>query len=146
MKTKRLGPASALVKGTLWVTGGYSGATTDSTEFIHPNGTVAIGPTLPTARDSHCMINLHDKRVMILGGNPPSNKKSVLIFNPADESFTNGPTLLYGRSNPACTLFLSPLHDNRPVVLVAGGYGQATAEVYDYTNGNAWEESRHICL
>merc|ERR1719228_3046540 len=87
------------------------------------------------------MINLHDKKVMILGGSSSSNEKSVVIFNPEDESFTNGPTLLYERDGAACTLFLSPLHDNRPVVLVAGGSFQATAEVYDYTNGNAaWEE------
>merc|ERR1711976_936432 len=37
-------------------------------------------------------------------------------------------------------LFLSPLHNNRPVVLIAGGYGQSTAEVLDYTYANSWEK------
>ena len=37
------------------------------------------------------------------------------------------------------------MHDNRPVVLAVGGLGQATAEVYDYTQPNAeWQESKHI--
>jgi len=137
-ETKRYASASALVKGTLWVTGGSPDVA--STEFIHGNGTITTGPSLPTARSSHCMITLHDKRVMILGGFSNSNLKSVVIFNPADESFTNGPTLLYKRYHAACTLFLSALHDNRPVVLVAGGSDQATAELFDYTNGDAWEE------
>jgi hypothetical protein len=50
----------------------------------------------------------------------------------------------YKRDNPACTLFHSALHNGRPVVLAAGGYGQATAEVYDYTNSNQWETSIHL--
>ena len=43
------------------------------------------------------------------------------------------------------TLFNSPLHGDRPVVLVAGGGGQ-WAEVFDYTNANAWEESKIFIL
>ena len=36
-----------------------------------------------------------------------------------------------------CAVFKSVLHENREVVLAVGGYGQATAEVYDYTQTNA---------
>ena len=35
-------------------------------------------------------------------------------------------------------------YENRPVVLVAGGYNQATAEVYDYTRSDLWEESMSL--
>ena len=121
---------------------------TATTELIYPNGTVTSGPTLPAAagRYGHCMVNLNDGRIGILGGRGPIDYKKVMIFNPADNTFTDGPTLLYNRYSAGCTIFHSPLHDNRPVIMIAGGLDQATAEVYDYTNGNAWEESRHICL
>ena len=52
----------------------------------------------------------------------------------------------YDRYYAACTLFNSPLHQNRPVILVSGGGGQ-TAEVLDYTTNNHWEESKYtVCV
>jgi len=140
MTSKRSYSASALIKEALWVTGGYDGSNfLASSELIYPNGTVTSGPNLPAARFGHCMVNLHDGKVMILGGTS-GTPRYPLIFDPADNSFTNGPSLLYDRSYAGCSLFLSPLHDNRPVVLAAGGQEQATAEVLDYTNANSWEE------
>ena len=82
---------------------------------------------------------------MILGG----SQSSVLIFNPEDNTFTTGPSLLYQRYYAGCTLFMSPMHQNRPVVLAVGGHGQSNAEVLDYTITNAaWEESKlaHLYL
>ena len=44
--------------------------------------------------------------------------------------------------NSACALFKSNLHENRMVVLVAGGYTN-TAEILDYSLDNAqWEPSK----
>ena len=40
---------------------------TDKTFFIHLNGTVEVGPALPTVLAEHCAISLHDGNVMILG-------------------------------------------------------------------------------
>ena len=42
-----------------------------------------------------------------------------------------------------CEFFLSPLHGNRPVVLVAGGYAETTAEIFDYTQSNSWEKGQY---
>ena len=81
-------------------------------------------------------------RVMIMGGWPRYNRKTVLTYDPTDETFTTQPSLIYERIHAACTLFLSPLHNNRPVVVMAGGSRQVTAEIYDYTKSNAWEESK----
>ena len=50
----------------------------------------------------------------------------------------------HDRYNAACTLFNSPLHQNRPVILVSGGYDQTSAEVFDYTASDHWEESKYI--
>ena len=125
----------------LWVTGGESGSDLDSTELIHPNGTVTNGPSLPAGRQGHCMVNLPDGRILIIGAESPSSlSKNVLFFDPVDNSFTPGPSVLFDSAHAACTLFYSPLHGNRPVVFVA----KQTAEIYDYTKTNAWEQSKYI--
>ena len=93
------------------------------------------------AREQHCMVTLDDGKVMILGGDHYTYKR-VWLFNPQTSTFTNGSDLLYERDYAGCTVFKSPLHDNRPIVLAAGGRNQATAEVLDYTKTNAWEESK----
>ena len=145
MSQKRREPASALLNGALWVTGGqnYNPPTDNdlaSTELIHPDGTVTNGPSLPAARQGHCMVNLPDGRILIIGAeNPSSLRKNVLFFDPVDDSFTPGPSLLFDSAHAACTLFYSPLHGNRPVVFVA----KQTAEIYDYTKTNAWEQSKY---
>ena len=49
------------------------------------------------------------------------------------------------RVSHACTIFYSPAHDGRSVVIVAGGSGNSenTAEIWDYTNeGSTWKESK----
>ena len=143
MKHKKCFAASVVMNGVLMVTGGYDGSFLAATEFIYPNGTVGSGPNLPTPREGHCMVTLPDGKVMILGGYYPSLRKSVSIFNPADNSFTRGPTMRYDRGNAACTSFNSPMHSNRLVILVTGGSGQRTAEVLDYTSSDQWEQSKN---
>ena len=94
---------------------------------------------------------------MILGGYPYQNElitdtekyRRVHIFDGSANSFTDGPFMLFDRSYAACTLFYSQKHGNRPVILAAGGAGDSiigdskTAEVFDYTVSNSWEESKH---
>ena len=38
-----------------------------STEFIYKSGSVIQGPNLPLPRHGHCMVKLHDGKIMILG-------------------------------------------------------------------------------
>ena len=95
-------------------------------------------------RGKHCMVTLDDGKVMILGSSWYYHHKRVSIFDPQSNTFMNGSDLLYDRENSGCATFVSPLHDNRPVVLSAGGQGQSTAEVLDYTKTNVWEESKCI--
>ena len=91
-------------------------------------------------------MTLHDGKVMIIGGVGSSiSLKTILIFSPNNNSFAQGPSMIHTRFHFACTLFYSPMHDNRPVVLSAGGSSQSTAEVLDYTTANAvWQESKLI--
>ena len=138
LKTKRYDSPIAPMNGGLWLTGGYDGASAlSSTELVYPNGTVLYGPNLPAPRQGHCVVTLHNGLVMIIGGWP--DHKSVITFDPVNNSFDTGPpSTNYDRKRSACTLFYSPMHDNRPVVLTAGGYGQTTSEIYDYTIASSW--------
>ena len=54
------------------------------------------------------MVALDNGKIMILGGSrsPRSqNFRDVLIFDPKDNTFTPGPTLLFEREDAGCTLF-----------------------------------------
>jgi len=147
MKSKRSWHASTVVKNALFITGGWDGSSDlATTEYIYANGTVQSGPNLPVARYGHCSVTLHDGKVMILGAErPKSLRRNVIIMNPADNSIATGPSMKYERDSAACTLFHSPLHNGRPVVLAAGG-SQATAEVYDYTYAKEWQTSMHLII
>ena len=148
MKSKRSSHASTVVNNALFITGGHDGSSRlATTEYIYANGTFQSGPNLPEARSGHCSVTLHDGRVMILGAWRPSSLwRNVIIMDPADNSFATGPSLNNKRQWAACTLFYSPLHNGRPVVLAAGGRNQATAEVYDYTIANQWQTSMHLII
>ena len=118
----------------------------DSTEYVFPNGTVSSGPNLPTNRHGHCLVKLNDGKIMIIGGSGRAGYKSVIIFDPVMKSFTNGPSLKYDFYYGACILMESAMHGNRHVVLAAGGNGYITAQVCDYTQSQAWQESKNFCL
>ena len=144
--------ASVVIDNSLWVTGGGYQAgngldTFKSTEFVHGNGTVTMGPDLPTPRYGHCIVTLHDGKVMIIGGDP--TYQDVLVFDQSNNGFTTGPSTLEQRYIFACTIFNSPLHGNRPIVLAAGHSGSSvdqTAEIYDYTITNEWEKSMYLFI
>ena len=81
MTSRRYYHAASVIQDALFITGGnYMG----STEFIHANGTVTSGPNLPVARHGHCMVTLHDSKVIIIGASSPSSLyKNVLVYDPA---------------------------------------------------------------
>ena len=71
-----------------------------------------------------------------------SFRKSVLMFDPSDNSFTTGPELAYELRSGTCTIFNSPAHENRPVVFAGGR--DVKVQLLDYTLGNTWEFSKYI--
>ena len=156
MSKQRADFASVALKGALWVTGGntkmdekgsHARSHDKSTEFVYLNGSVSQGPDLPTARDDHCMVTLPDDRIMILGSDGGmTNPNSVVVYDPEAKEFLNASPMLYARDGAGCVLIYSPLHGNRPVVLVAGGKDMATAEILDYTYTNSWEESKEYLI
>ena len=86
---------------------------------------------------------------LISGGSMDYRISSSVLHYQTNKIY-NGPiyeTLMrYKRSIHACTIFKSPLHDKRPVAIVAGGYGSPkTAEILDFTqDGSTWQESKLI--
>lgn len=146
MTARRGTLAATVIKDKLFISGGYDDSgPLASTEFIHADGTVTNGPDLPATRYGHCMVTLHDSKVIIIGAWASSSLfKNVLVFDPAENSYTTGPSMNSERRLSACTLFHSDLHNGRPVVLSAGGYKQATAELYDYTYSTQWETSINL--
>ena len=81
---------------------------------------------------------------------------TVLKFNSIE--LNNNPvemeSMLYSRQTHACTIFKSALHDNRPIIIVAGSYdyfdrskSSNIAEVLDFTQeGTSWQESNLIFI
>ena len=145
----RVAASSVELDDNLWITGGVGNSDLKTTEFIYPSGKVMKGPDLPVKTMGHCMIKLHDGKIMILGGNFrfDDDGKQVLIYDPkSNYSLLKGPPLLYGIQFASCTVFNSPMHNQRPVVLVTGGMNRyksgkpiSTSQIFDYTYRNLWE-------
>ena len=86
---------------------------------------------------------------MISGGRLESGRtSSVLLYetNNINNGHVNVASMTYARDSHACTIFKSPLHDGRPVAIVAGGWGSPiTAEILDFTeDGSTWKKSKLI--
>ena len=159
MTTKRSYTTSVSLNGNLLVMGGCKSTSfgcspfppggnqsrLSSTEYVSSDRYAPQpGPNLPSSRHAHCAVKLSTGQVMLLGGWP--ERKSVITFDPHTKIFnTSLPSLKFDREHFGCALFNSPLHDNREVVLAIGGWGQATAEVLDYTQPNTeWIESNYF--
>ena len=90
------------------------------------------------------MMKLPSGKLLITGGEEPESVgKKVLEFDPATNSYDEMPPLTTERSEHACAVFQSPQHEGRYVALAAGGGGEATAEILDYSQPNAkWIPSK----
>ena len=84
MKSRRYEHAATVINDSLFISGGSDGSNLASTEFIHADGSVTSGPNLPVARHGHCMVTLHDSKVIIIGASSTSSLyKNVLVYDPA---------------------------------------------------------------
>lgn len=138
---------ATLNNGTvLWVTGGYEAKFKDqkTTEFVYFNGTVRPGPNLPESRARHCIVHLKDdKKVLIIGGYG-TVAKSTLMVDLTNFKMTNGPDTFHERYAFGCTVFNSPRHGKRQVVMVAGPDDTIGTEIWDYTKSNRWEKCKFV--
>ena len=147
MTAKRSTSASVQLKNQLFVMGGFIGdnKALSSTEYISPIKFLSKpGPDLPSTQYRHCAVRLKSGKVMIIGGLPAENAKTVTVFDPDENTFDQSlPSMIHQRWNFGCAVFNSAMHENRSIILAAGGLNLETAEVYDYTQPNAtWIESK----
>ena len=117
-----------------------------STELLSSSGSVIAGRDLPEARRSHCMLAINN-HVLVIGGVSSSDiGRSVIIFDSSNDfSHEEGASMIYKRFDHACSTMVSAAHGGRTVAVVAGGDGQDTAEILDYTiPGSTWQLSEYL--
>ena len=147
MTANRSNSASVAINGSLFITGGKDENKDNlaSTEYVHMDGVVSPGPDLPAPRSRHCMVTLPSGKVMIIGGYDYGNLRSVMVLDPDTNKFESLPSLIHKRNGLGCAVFNSPLHEFRPIVLVASGNFDSIPEIYDFTLPNSkWTESKIV--
>ena len=105
------------------------------------------GVDLPSGRWAHCMVDLRDGRVILIGGYP--TYKEAFFYHLSNRSSTRAPYLNEDRWDHACTLFQSVKHNNRSILLVAGGfksgYKLTSVQILDFTvPGAIWQTSEIV--
>ena len=136
----------------LWIFGGNGGnGILDTSEFLHADGTVSVGPNLLKSESSHCAVQLINSdgtpgNVLYMGGFDFSQaSKKVNLYDDSTGTITEDhSTMLFGHAFFSCTIFYSPKHEGRPVVFAGpGGFDDHRAELLDYTMTTTWEESKY---
>ena len=127
MSVGRLHAASIVVnENTLWVTGGYSGL---STEYVSVTGTL-LGPDLPQALDGHAMVAINSTCSMVIGGwkfanlqifSGPYTYASTFFYDRNEGEWVTGPSLMESRASHAAGIVTDEETDEE-FVIVTGGY------------------------
>ena len=139
-----------LNENQLWIIGGQG---RQSSDIIYTNGTAISGPKMPYENFMwNCITKLHNGTILFVGGF--ENRKTTILYELSSESFRYGPDMIFARQGPGCTLFYSPLHNGRPVIIVTGGMfgnrvsgnGEDKTEIWDYTKTNKWLQSKLIFI
>ena len=128
----------------------YSIDFSKSSEYVSTDGPVVKGPDLivkesefPAEFFNHCMVELKNGSIMIMGAKYYHNK--TFLFNPNTKEFIRFHDMLRAREFAGCALFNSPKHGDRSVVAIGGGENkEATIEILDYTKEDStWEISKN---
>jgi hypothetical protein len=148
-KTKSLTPyrsyAASVVwnSTTLWMTGGWVGIWTKSTEFVQLTGTTP-GPDLPLEVYDHCLVSLNDTTVLLIGGvlQSGTTSKATFYYDTDHKTWTDGPSLILGRNGHSCALFKShTVHGHTDTVIVTGGNNLASTELLNLDSNN-WQSGK----
>ena len=151
MNEKRYFPAVVKINSTtFWILGGKyksslnnSHVFLDSTEFISEGQTNGVpGPKLPYAMSRMCAVKVSEEEIFLIGGwNGSSARNEVWIFNPQNGFESKpGPSLNLKRYYHSCSTMR---HGGKTVIVVAGGYGLDSFEIYDPIENN-WHLGKEI--
>ncbi len=132
---------------TLWITGGQGpsgGPNLESTEYVTLEGSTP-GPDLPNPTYGHCLIQVDESTVMLVGG--VDQEASVYTCTiPGCSSWTQAPSLLKGRYFASCGTIRDSTDGSRMAV-VAGGYSATlsarldSVEFMDLDSMDSWTDS-----
>ncbi len=119
--------ASAVVgdRKFLWVTGGWAPGARAETAFI-TGGSRVDGPTLPIPLHHHCMVEIEENKIMVVGGHTgKEGSADAFIYDLTDLGSpkleeTPRPKLTTSKWGFGCGL-TTDYKTGAPVVLVAGG-------------------------
>jgi len=148
MDTPRYGSASVSIDDGILVTGGYDDethGTLKTSEIIFLNGTVKQGKPLPEPREGHCLVE-YQGQIISTGGYDRNgySTSTVWSFNNHEEfTMTKKPSMIHRRTQHACGIVHSSLHDGRPLLVIAGGYGGWGSDKSEYldfsVSGSQWQ-------
>lgn len=140
------GGSLVLNNSILWITGGTNlKGVLKSTEYIDSSGQVWPGPDLPERMDEHCSVSLNSTHSMLISGEAYDSGKVTYVFDHTSDSWSKGPALKQGRFRFGCAKFKSEAHDNREVIVAAGGYAESngypfdSVEILDFTITDEWQ-------
>jgi len=146
MDTPRSSSSSIQIPGGIFVTGGHDGSYNilKTSELIHINGTVKQGKLLPEPISGHCMVEYQGEIISTGGedGNYDDTSDVWSFNNHVEFTLTNKPSMKHARHHHACGIVHSIQHEDRPLLVVAGGYGNGIdkSEYWDFTlPGSQWQ-------
>ena len=127
---------------TLWILGGYffQNYKTNTSEFVRLDSTVGIpGPPLPYGVKEFCAVKYSTDKIFVIGGRDKSLSflNKVLIFNPNNFNYTEGPNLITPRAFHTCSL-MSNGHQSKIVVAQ-----NEEVEIFDPVLNN-WIQGKEI--
>ena len=122
------------------------------TEFIGFDGQRYLGPDLPLALGSHCVIKINPNTVLLSGGatSPYSTTSKTFFFDIPPETWTEGPAMNKRRKQHSCVIL-----EDINYVFVLGGRGDdsfselASVEVLSlksFPNQLSWIEPENLML
>ena len=117
--------AIAEVNDKIWRTGGISqGEAIKTTFFLLPNFTWIKGPELPEKKESHTMVRISDREVLLLGGNlkgfARESANGVWLYNDEYESFDIRKDFELGAHPSAAMTYIKDMAKEVILILVKG--------------------------
>ena len=143
--TARLGAAtgSVIINNKLVLAGGYNGNYLATIEVVAPNEESETLPiSLPVGMYGSCIVPWDTNTFMIIGGWDGSRRRQTHFVNMANNTVTNGPSLLKARSGFACH---SMNINGEEYIIVAGGSGATKSTEYlrKANYGSGWQKSKN---
>ena len=134
----------------LWVVGGFEKVDLSTTEFVYADKAAVAGPTLDFPIAHHCMVQVADNAIYLVGGKQGGEMSSqVWVVDPTDGfKVKQGPSLREKRYFHSCAV-MEDGETGAKKIVVAGGFGPAgpksgEVEILDTSSPiNEWENGNH---